>query len=395
MKTVPTGISRWLLAALLTLAFSPLFTPSAHAFVGLCCAKCGGNMPVTIPGGGIPETYEFRFKITPSFMSMSGLRDGTDDVVASSILGMPGPGSYMAVPTAMDMSMVNMTLGYSFSDRWFGGIMLMAGEKRMDMKFSPMMAMPTGMGGFGVDGFTMESKGLMDTMVMSKYRLMADDPQFPTQQISLMTALSLPTGSIDERNRNHPSPMVQNDPLPYGMQLGTGTVDPTLGLLYQASSSPWWWGANLTGTWRLYENKRDYRQGNRFGLDLYAMHQVRYDLVLHGQLNGEVQHAFGGTMDAFADGSAGVAMGGNPMTPLWETKNYGGEKAFVSAGFQWQPKHLQVFDLTVQLPIYQNLNGPQLQDDYRVMLTWYKELPTKRSIRAGATPDGTPSTLGF
>ena len=26
----------------------------AQAYVGLCCAHCGGNMPLNIPGGGIP-----------------------------------------------------------------------------------------------------------------------------------------------------------------------------------------------------------------------------------------------------------------------------------------------------------------------------------------------------
>jgi hypothetical protein len=383
-------VSRFV-AFLVTFTAVLALSSPASAFIGLCCAKCGGNMPVTIPGGGIPETYEFRFKVTPSFMHMEGLRDGTSSVAPSSILGVPGPGSYMAVPTAMDMSMLNMTLGYSFSDRWFGGIMTMFGEKRMDMKFNGAMVTATGQ-----PGFTMESKGLMDTMLMSKYRLYADDPQIPTRQMSLMGTLSLPTGSIDEVNDTHPVPTRKTELLPYGMQLGSGTVDPGLALLYSASSSPWWWGANLSGTWRLYENKRDYRQGNRYGLDLYAMRQVRYDLVLHGQLNGEVQHAIGGVMDRFADGTSGRAMVGpnpmSPMTPLWETENYGGEKAFVSAGFQWQPKHMQVLDVTVQLPIYQNLNGPQLEDDYRVMLTWYKEIPTSRSIRSGASQ---PSTLGF
>ncbi|MHC4138950.1 MAG: hypothetical protein ACYSR1_03700, partial [Planctomycetota bacterium] len=28
-------------------------------FLGLCCGKCGGNMPLNIPGGGTPEPHEF------------------------------------------------------------------------------------------------------------------------------------------------------------------------------------------------------------------------------------------------------------------------------------------------------------------------------------------------
>ena len=42
----------------------------AQAYVGLCCAHCGGNMPLNIFGGGIPEPKEFRFKISEMFMEM-------------------------------------------------------------------------------------------------------------------------------------------------------------------------------------------------------------------------------------------------------------------------------------------------------------------------------------
>ena len=47
----------------------------AQAYVGLCCAHCGGNMPLNIFGGGIPEPHEFRFKISQMFMEMGPLRD--------------------------------------------------------------------------------------------------------------------------------------------------------------------------------------------------------------------------------------------------------------------------------------------------------------------------------
>jgi len=62
---------------------------TAAAYSGLCCAKCGGNMPMNILGGGIPETHEFRFKISPMYMRMDGLRDGTSNVSTGDILGIP------------------------------------------------------------------------------------------------------------------------------------------------------------------------------------------------------------------------------------------------------------------------------------------------------------------
>lgn len=377
-----------------------IVTLPASAYVGLCCAKCGGNMPMNILGGGIPETSEWRFKISPMFMHMDGLRDGTDDVDVDDILGMPmdmmgnPTGKYMAAPTEMDTTMLNLSVGYSFSDRFFAGAMVMYKNNDMDMQFSPMMQMMT-----GEKGFTMESDGLGDTMLMGKYRLFADDPLIPTRQMSLFFGLSLPTGSIDEKNSNHPLDFRQDELLPYGMQLGSGTFDPSVGLLYQGSSSPWWWGVNGVYTARLYDNKRDYHLGDEFRLDGYAMYQFKPNWLVQAQLNGEYKGEIDGEMNQFTDGRSGHVMQGNPnspaATPLWDTNAYGGTKLFATFGVQWQPAPLHVIDINIGLPVYQNLNGPQLESDYRVMLTWFIELPTKKSVRYGVKKPFGKSTLGF
>ena len=108
----------------------------ASAYIGLCCAKCGGNMPVNILGAGVPETYEFRFKLSPTFMRMDGLRDGQSSVDGDSLLGMPSAGKFMAVPTGMDMQMLNFTAGYSFTDDFFAALMFMYKKNGMGMKFN-------------------------------------------------------------------------------------------------------------------------------------------------------------------------------------------------------------------------------------------------------------------
>jgi len=389
----------FLTAALLLVAYFP----AAEAYVGLCCAKCGGNMPMNIPGGGIPETKEFRFKLSPMFMAMDGLADGGDSLSADSLLGMPvmmgqATGKFMAVPTAMDMKMLNLTAGYSFSDKLFGAVMLMYKDNRMDMQFNSMMAMPVAMGGTGQAGFTMESSGIADTMLMGKYRLFADDPLLPTHQASLMFGLSLPTGSIDEKNIDHPLTMRRSEQLPYGMQLGSGTFDPSIGLLYQASHSPYWWGANAMYTARLYDNKRDYRLGNELRVDLYGMFQFRPNLLAQAQLNGSYWGKIRGEMDEAATGASGHVSKNDPaspvMTPLWDPDNYGGRKLLATIGMQWQPAPLHIVDFNVGVPVYQNLNGPQLKEKYRVMLTWYMEIPTRASVRY-IEDKSKESTLGF
>jgi len=366
----------------------------ARAYVGLCCSKCGGNMPLNIPGGGVPETHEFRFKLQYTFMSMDGLRRGTAPVDPDAILGMPATGRFMAAPGSMDMQMSSLSAGYSFTDDLFAGVMFMWKRASMDMKFSPMMRASTGR-----RGFTMESEGYGDTMVMGKYRLLTDDPLIPTSQVSLLFGLSLPTGSIDGKNSKHPVSTRRFEQLPYGMQLGSGTVDPLLGLLYQGSSSPWWWGADLAYKARPAKNRRGYRLGDEFSLDLYAMYQVRYDTVVHVQLNTRRTGRIRGEMDEAVTGASGRAARNDASSgyasPLWETRNYGGTNVNATAGLQWQPLPMHVIELDVGLPLYRDLNGPQLEEYYRVMVTWYVEVPTEKSIRYTGARGGGKSRLGF
>jgi hypothetical protein len=292
----------------------------------------------------------------------------------------------------MDMSMANLAVGYSFTDDFFGGLMFMWNRKSMDMEFGNMMKMSTGQ-----DGFTMESNGIADTMLMTKYRLFTDDPLIPKSQASFFFGLSVPTGSINEKNAKHPLVAQQDDQLPYGMQLGSGTFDPTVGILYQGSLSPLWWGANLLYTGRLYNNKRGYRLGDELRLDLYAMYQVRHDTVLELQLNSSRQGSIEGEMDDVTNGLVGVSgmTATGFIAPLWDPDNYGGKKVFATIGLQWQPIPLHIINAQFAVPLYQNLNGPQLAEEYRVMLTWYIEIPTRKSRRYTGDKKPSKSNLGF
>ncbi|NIR60539.1 MAG: hypothetical protein GWO02_14020, partial [Gammaproteobacteria bacterium] len=147
------------------------------------------------------------------------------------------------------------------------------------------------------------------------------------------------------------------------------------------------------------DNDRDYRLGDELRYDLYGMYQVRHDLVLQAQLNGSVQSAIEGEMDEAASGASGRVIPGDPSspyaTPTRDSDNYGGRWLFATVGLQWQPAPRHIIDFQVGMPLHRDLNGPQLETDYRVMLTWYVELPTSKSVRyRGERPNGA-SRLGF
>ncbi len=340
-------------------------------YIGLCCGKCGGNMPLNIPGGGVAETHEWRLKAGSSYMHMPGLRDGRHSLATNKALD-----SYMMVPTSMDMTMTNVSVGYSLGDDLFAAMMLMYMTKDM-----PMLKR---------DGqrSSMNSQGLGDTMLVAKYRLWADDPMIPTRQYSTLAGLRIPTGkiSLEDDGVN----------LPYNMQMGSGTVDPIVGLLYQQSSTPWWWGVNVIDTARLYDNHRGYRLGNELRYDIYGMYQLSHDLLAELQLNGRHSGRIHGQRDDIAGGVGHVMNDPSKpfMSPLFDADNSGGDTVRVTAGVQWQPFPLHILNLQISYPIAQDLDGPQMDEGLGIMLSWYLEIPTSASRRGGAAATGLEA-LGF
>jgi len=396
-KSLRTKLKRCVQAMTLILSAGLLWPSISLAYIGLCCAHCGGNMPLNIPGGGIPEPKEFRLKISQMVMSMGPLRDGTTNLDEGALLGNPiaTPGTFAVVPSAMQMYMTMIGGAYSFTDNFAVMAMTSFRYNRMQMEFNT--ALPP-LAATGVDGFTMESRGFGDIKLLGKYRLYSDDNLAPKTQVSTLFGVSIPTGNIDKKFRNSPVtlPTPQNGTiLPFKMQLGSGTFDPIFGLLYQGSTDPFWYGANAMYTARVYDNNRGYQQGDEFRIDFYGMYQFHEKSLVHLQLNGSWEDRYSDEPDAGRLGQ-GHFMGNpaNPFaSPLFDPANYGGRKLAVTAGVQWQPFPLNVIELNGSVPFYQDLRGPQLKEDFRVMLSWYIEIPTSGSRRYTGTQP--PKELGF
>ena len=368
-----------------------LIISPVQAYIGLCCAHCGGNMPLNVPGGGIPEPHEFRIKMSQMFMRMGPLINGTSDESTDGLLGSAADGLFMAVPESMDMNMTMFSLAYSFSDDF--ALMGMASYKwnSMPMKFNSMMQTKTGNA-----GFTMDSNGIGDIKLMGKYRIFTNDTLAPTNQLSGIFGVSIPTGRIDERFDNHPDSTNNGRFLPYKMQLGSGTFDPIMGLTYQGSIDPFWYGTNFLYYGRFYDNEEGYHQGNEVRLDFYSMYQFHQKSLVHLQLNGYYEGKYSDEPDAQkinGDGHRMFKPSNGYKSPLFDPNNYGGTRVNITTGLQFQPIPLHIIEINASKPLYQNLRGPQLAEDYRVMLSYYIEIPTSKSRRyVGTKP---PKELGF
>ena len=359
---------------------------AAQAYVGLCCAHCGGNMPLNIFGGGIPETHEYRFKVSQMFMEMRPLRDGTSDLDTPSLVGPANGTTFVAVPESMQMYMTMIGGAYSFTDDFAVMAMTNYQENKMQMKIRAAN---------GSD-FTTKSTGMGDTTVLGKYRFYKDDNLVPTKQMSILFGLSIPTGAIDKKFTNNTVNGQNGTILPFKMQLGSGTVDPIVGLTYQGSRDPWWWGFNTQLEAHLYNNNQGWHRGQEFRYDFYAMRQVHDKVVLHTQLNGWYEGKFNQQPykgRVLGQGHAGANHTNSFTSPLFDPDNYGGHKMAISVGAQFQPIPLHILELTATVPIHQDLNGPQLRDDWMLRLSYYLEVPTKKSRRYKGF--SAPKALGF
>lgn len=330
------------------------------------------------------------------FMEMGPLRDGTQDLDTTSLLGAPPNGTsvFVAVPREMRMYMTMFGLGYSFTDDF--AMMLMTSYKRndMDMVFNqPLSNNMLGNNPTLAKGFTMHSEGLGDTRVLGKYRLYANDTLAPTQQLSVIGGLSFPTGNINKRFTRSPVTGQNGEILPYKMQMGSGSFDPILGATYQGSRDPFWYGFNALYFGRWHENDQGYEQGDEIKWDLYGMYQFHERALVQLQLNGHWEDSYNGLPGATEFNGNGLFMNGAFASPLFDPNNYGFTKVNLSAGVQYQPIPLHIMELLASVPIHQDVIGPQLKEEWRIVFSYYIEIPTKKSRRyKGAEP---PPELGF
>ncbi|MEM6326431.1 MAG: transporter, partial [Bacteroidota bacterium] len=271
---------------------------------------------------------------------MAGSRVGTDAIADETIVSPDGEG-FMVTPTEMPMQMHMLGAMFAPVDQ----VTLMA----MLPYLSSDMDHLTRAGGT----FTTESAGIGDVKISALVKL-ADVGR--TRFIGTIGA-SLPTGSIevmDVTPASDPNEVV----LPYPMQIGSGTVDLIPSLTYLGQSDNFGWGVQARGTIRTGTNSRDYTLGNQFGGTTWGSVLVNNSLSLSTRLDVQTW----GDIDG-ADASL------NPMmVPTARTDLRGGTRADLSVGANvslpdGNPLHGLRIAGEVATPLYQSLNGPQLETD--------------------------------
>ncbi len=300
-----------------------------------------GHAPIGVMGDHTHKAGEWMLSYRYMFMEMEGNRSGTNQLTHQEVLNQ----GFMVTPTSMSMEMHMLGAMYAPSDQ----LTLMA----MVPFTSFTMDHLTRMGGM----FTTETEGLGDIRLSSLLKIYEDD----SQSIHLNAGLSIPTGSITERGN---TPAGANSKLPYPMQLGSGTFDLLPGITYLTQSDNWSWGAQLSGTIRLGQNDEGYTLGDRLNGTLWAARQWNHWLSTSIRIKASKW-----------DNIDGADTDLNPnMIPTANTALRGGERidALLGLNIVIPSGPLAGHRLAVEAgaPIYQSLNGPQLETDWLMTIGW-------------------------
>ena len=277
------------------------------------------------------------------FMKMDGNRDGTDRKTESDVLQ-----TFPVTPVNMNMGMHMVDVMYAPSD----DLTLMAMFPFVQLSMDHVTRM-------GVQ-FTTEAQGIGDVSLSALYTFYGDVRE-ERRRLVFIPGLSLPTGSIDRRDATPAGP---NQQLPYPMQLGSGTVDLLPSIAYLGEGKNWAWKAQAGGTLRLGKNSNNYRLGNRLHLTASATRKLSNVASLSAQIDGRGWGNIRG-----ADSNLNPA-----MVPTADPNRRGGERVDLFFGLNlYIPEGTYEGNrvaLDVGFPIYQSLDGPQLETDWQLAVGW-------------------------
>ncbi|WP_126452665.1 transporter [Sulfuriflexus mobilis] len=309
----------------------------AHEWKG---ARPDGHAPIGVMGDHTHKTGEVMFSYRYMQMTMDGNRDGSNRLSTAEVLA-----DYMVAPLEMDMDMHMFGAMYAPNDNLT--LMAMLPYVKNSMKHITRMGRE----------FTTKAEGIGDIKLSGLYQV----HNHGGNKVHLNLGLSVPTGSIDERDD---TPAAANAKLPYPMQLGSGTYDLMPGITYLGQNAELSWGAQALATIRLGENDNDYTLGDKLEVSGWLQRKwsdsfstsVRLDAQRWGDIDG-ADPDLNPMMVATADPDLRA---GSRVDVLLGVNYYvrsGGLKGHRIA-------------LEVGKPVYQKLDGPQLETDLTLMAGW-------------------------
>lgn len=339
------------------------FVPALALAVGLLMAPAAWADEETEDEGGLEEfSLEDLLQVNFNVMGVTGIhhthREGEmmigvssrfmhmDDNLSSTSSRSIGEvlDDYMVAPRSMDMSMTMVHFMWAPTDRLT--LMTMLPYVRKSMSHVTRMG----------DRFSTHTDGLGDIRVDALLSVTTGG----SHRLIATAGLSMPSGSIDEKGET-PMGRVR---LPYPMQLGSGSVELIPGLTYLGQNNDWAWGMRAEGTIRLHDNENHYRLGDQARLCLWGANRLTSWLSGSLRLDGRIWGNIHG-----ADPKLDPA-----VVPTADPNRRRGQRIDFLAGLNvFRTEGLLAghrLSLEGGVPIYQWLDGPQLETDWLLSAGW-------------------------
>lgn len=309
---------------------------------------------------------EFLSHFSPSYhyvrLTFDGYRNNRKRVSNSALLGPPNGTTYPILQEKIVQEAHSFQLTFHAHERVSFSVMVPWIKQETDH----ISLVP------GFDEFTISSEGVGDVTLTTSVLLLRKD----AHAVMLSTGLSFPSGGIREKGHTPAGPGSQ---LPFTMQLGSGTWDIPIGMGYLGSSQPLpgvgslSWGVSALGKVRTGRNSRGYRLGDRLLFSSWLRAEPLPWLHPVLKLEAVLWERIRGTDSSFP----------GPIfpTPVTDPRNFGGERIDVLVGARLKPPDLgdsllarilegQAVEFEFGWPVYQSLNGPQPEEDWRVSVGW-------------------------
>jgi len=318
---------------------------STVAFAHWDGARPDAHAPIGVMADHTHKTGEWMFSYRVMYMEMDGNRDGTDRLSTSEVLS-----QFMVAPKNMDMEMHMLGAMYAPHDDLTLNIMVpyiknsMDHINRMGAEFETV---GEGLGDISVGGIfnLTQWKSSGDTQI--QHRLLAN------------LSLGLPTGEDDIRDDT----LMPNVKLPYPMQVGSGTYNLMPGITYlgQQINGNYSWGAQAMATIHTGHNDEGYRRGDRIQLTGWLARVLSDNVSASARLSASAWDEIHGEDDQLS-----------PM--LVQTANTDlltGQRADFGLGLNVKvPGTGHRFAIEASRPVWQDLDGPQLETDMIITVGW-------------------------
>jgi hypothetical protein len=192
---------------------------------------------------------------------------------------------------------------------------------------------------------TRDTNGIGDARVFGRYTAFQDDVPGRTFRIAPFAGVETPTGDDDDRDNF--------GRLPPTLQLGSGSWDPFFGVVatYQRLD----FQIDAQTAYQVNTEANDVEFGDAFRFDASLQYRLwprelgaGVPGFLYGVIETNLIHQRKDQINGISD------------------SNSGGTKLFLSPGLQYVTKHW-ILEAIVQLPVFQDLNGTALEDDFTVL----------------------------